>query len=242
MSNNILGDTREVFDGYAGTQGVLDTNELYKRSRQNKSFTNSGVKYLGTQDTGGTTTNLQVLATDINDNLGNPGHAEPENYITHFGIYRRVRHTTSTAVNFVISCNNESNSAINDTDNHYAYARIAGTDNSTSGSRGSGDSSQYYASWGYGSGFTTANPNHTLAGVVWVSNLGRQFRNLTAYIEVVGFTNKFEATQGCFTFDHVDDNADDVPAVLNLTAYTGNAAYKKFDYYGVQEPHAIIMD
>ena len=241
MSNQILGDSREVFDGYAGTQGVLDTNELYKRSRQGKSFTNSGFKYLGTQNVEGTQSGVQFTATDKNDILGNPGHAEPENYITHLGILRRLRHTTTTTVNLVLSCNNESNASINDTDNHYAHTRIHSQANSTTVTRDSNDSSQYYSTW-TPTVFTSANADHTGAGTWWIANIGRQFRNVSVYGEFVFFTTILYVSMGAFNFDHVDDNADDVPAYLNFNPYTGNLAYKNLDYYGIQEPHSIIMD
>ena len=146
MSNQILGDTREVSNTLFGSQGVLDTQEQYKRSVKNKAYDNEPLKYLGTGSIEATTTNLQITRTDLNDLSGNPGFFDRDNRQMLRLIFRRVRHTTATTVNFVLSCNNASNTAINDTDNHYAKVYIRGRANSTGVTRVSEDSSRYYSS------------------------------------------------------------------------------------------------
>ena len=242
MTNGIIGDTREVSNTLFGSQGVLDTQEQYKRSVKNKAYDNEGLKYLGTGNTGGTQTQLQITRSDLNDNNGNPGFFDRANRQMMFLIFRRLRHTTNTGVNLVLSCANASNSSINDTDNHYARASIEFRSPNSSGYRNSDDSSRYYASFTQAGVFKTDNANHTGAGTWDITSLGEQHRNLAVHGHFVYFGTNFSARLGSFNFDHLDDNADDLPAYFNLAAYTGNNAHKLGDYYGYPEPHAIIMD
>jgi len=239
MSNQILGDSREISNTLDGSQGVIDSQEQYKRTLKDKAYTNEGMKYLGTSNVEGNNSSLQVTRTDLNDFLGNPGHFDRATQMLQV-IFRRLRHTTTTDVNLVISCNNASNSSINDTDNHYAYARMQSAGNSSGGTRKSTDASRYYAVWteyGFKSGFA----NHTLAGTFDIAQLGEQHRNLTMWGHAIYFTSILYMTIGAFNFDHVDDNADDLPAYLNFSPYTGNNAYKNADYYRYPEPIGIVM-
>lgn len=241
MNNQILGDTREVSNTLFGSQGVLDTQEQYKRSVKNRAYDNEGLKYLGTATLNATSSSMQITRTDLNINNGDAGHFDRDNRQAMMLIHRRVRHTTTTAVNLVLSAANASNTAINDTDNHYAKAYIRGRANSTGVTRVSEDSSRYYSSL-TDNVFTTNNANHTLAGYFDITTLGEQHRNISVGFHFVHFGTYLENTLGSFNFDHLDDNSDDLPAYLNFAAYTGNNAYKKGDYYGYPEPHAIIMD
>ena len=241
MSNQILGDTREVSNTLFGSQGVLDTQEQYKRSIKNRAYDNESFKYLGTGNTGGTQTQLQITRTDLNDNNGNAGFFDRANRQMIMLIFRRLRHTTTTTVNLILSNANASNTAINDTDNHYAKAYIRGRANSTGVTRVSEDSSRYYSSV-TDNVFTTNNANHTLAGYFDITTLGEQHRNMSVGFHFVHFGTYLENTLGSHNFDHLDDNSDDLPAYLNVTSYTGNNAHRKGDYYGYPEPHAIIMD
>jgi hypothetical protein len=239
MSNQILGDSREISNTLDGSQGVIDSQEQYKRTLKDKAYTNEGMKYLGTTNVEATNSVLQVTRTDLNDFLGNAGHFDRATQMLQV-IFRRLRHTTATDVNLVFYCNNASNTSINDTDDHYAYARIQAQANATAGIRKSVDSSQYYAVWteyGFKSGF----PNHTLAGTFDIAQLGEQHRNLTMWGHAIYFTSILIMTIGAFNFDHVDDNADDLPAYLNFAPYTGNNAYKNADYYRYPEPKGIVM-
>ena len=239
MSNQIIGDSREISNTIEGSQGVIDSQEQYKRSLKDKAYTNEGMKYLGTQSIANNQSNLQITRTDLNDSLGNPGHFDRATQMLQV-IFKRLRHTTTTSVNLVISCNTAANAAINDTDNHYAYARIQSQANATSVLRKSTDSSRYYAVWteyGFKSGFA----DHTLAGTFDIAQLGEQHRNLTMWGHAVYFTSILYQTIGAFNFDHVDDNADDLPAYLNFNSYTGNNATKTADYYRYPEPKGIVM-
>ena len=71
MSNQILGDSREISNTLDGSQGVIESQEQYKRSLKDKAYTNEGMKYLGTQSIANNTSNLQITRTDLNDTLGN---------------------------------------------------------------------------------------------------------------------------------------------------------------------------
>tara|TARA_R100000734_G_C3314408_1_gene106006 strand:- start:384 stop:1109 length:726 start_codon:yes stop_codon:yes gene_type:complete len=241
MNNQFLGDTRDVSNTLFGSQGVIDTQEQYKRSIKDKAYDNESFKFLGTGSTGGTQTQLQITRTDLNDNNGNAGKFDRDNRQTLFCIFRRLRHTTSTTVNLVLSCSNAANTAINDTDNHYSYARIEFRAPNSSGYRLSGDASRYYANFSQ-TVFSSSNANHTGAGCWDISQLGEQHRNLDVHGQFVYYGTNFVQTLGMFNFDHVDDNADDLPAYFNFAAYTGNNAHKFADHYGYPEPHAIIMD
>ena len=239
MSNQILGDSREISNTLDGSQGVIDSQEQYKRSLKDKAYTNEGMKYLGTQSIANNTTNLQITRTDLNDTLGNPGHFDRATQMLQV-IFKRLRHTTTTDVNLILSCNNAANSAINDTDNHYAGAQIWGRAQNTSGYRRRIDDSRYYTvftEYGFKSGF----PNHTFAGTFDVAQLGEQHRNMSVWGHGVYYTSTLHHAIGAFNFDHLDDNADDLPAYLNLNAYTGNNATKVADYYRYPEPKGIVM-
>ena len=112
--------------------------------------------------------------------------------------------------------------------------------NSSGGQRRSEDSLRYYAVWTE-YGFMSSNANHTLAGTFDVAQLGEQHRNLTVWGHAIYFTTILTMTIGAFNFDHLDDNADDLPAYFNLNSYTGNNATKKADYYRYPEPKGIVM-
>ena len=241
MSNGLIGDTREISSTLDGSQGVIDSQEQYKRNIKNRFFKNEPLKFLGTGDTNGTQTQLQITRSDLNDNNGNPGFFDRANRQMMFLIFRRLRHTTNTGVNLVLSCANASNTAINDTDNHYAKASIEFRSANTSGYRESEDASRYSATFSLSSVFKTDNANHTGAGTWDITSLGEQHRNLAVHGHFVYYGTYFSARLGSFNFDHLDDNSDDLPAYFNLAAYTGNAAHKLGDYYGYPEPDAIIM-
>lgn len=239
MSNQMIGDSREVSNTIDGSQGVIDSQEQYKRNLKGKAYTNEGMKYLGTSNVEGNNSSLQITRTDLDDYIGNPGHFDRATQMLQV-IFRRLRHTTTTDVNLVLSCSNASRTSINDTDNHYAYARMQSQSNSSGGLRRSVDASRYYAVWteyGFKSGFA----NHTLAGTFDIAQLGEQHRNLTVWGHAIYFTSILIHTIGAFNFDHLDDNADDLPAYLNFSPYTGNNAYKNADYYRYPEPKGIVM-